>query len=116
MLQIMGTAILILLVLLGITELCRILVRFFLQVDQEQEMCLTLRFYGHREDAEYRLRSAAAQLRWTNGRKNCEIRCIDCCMDMETRKVCEILARKYPVIHILHEDGTAGVQHGRTEI
>ena len=100
MLEIIGTILLLLFAVLGMAETGRILTAFLLRPKKKGKVSVEVRFCGHNEEAEYILRSAIARMRWMGGREEKEILCIDEGMDPETRKVCEILARRYPIVHI----------------
>lgn len=108
MLEIIGTVLLLFFAVLGIAECCRILTGFLLRPEGKGKVTMRLQFCGHNEEAEYILRSAIARMRWMNGSEEKEILCIDNGMDPETRKICEILAQRYPIVHICEENGTYG--------
>ena len=104
MLEIIGTVLLLFFTVLGIAESGRVLTGFLLRPKKKGKITLEVRFCGHYEEAEYILRSAIARMRWMGGSEEKEILCIDEGMDPETRKVCEILARRYPIVHICRKE------------
>lgn len=56
---------------------------------------------GKCENAEYILRSAAAKVKWiSRGRNDCVI-CLDCCMDNETKRICQKICRDYGFAKLL---------------
>ncbi len=84
----------------GICESCRSIVRFFTKSDNDREILLIEPIYQKQEDAEYILRSAAQRVKWMGKNGPDRVICIDCNMDSETRKMCEIVQRDYPFIEL----------------
>lgn len=108
MLDIWGTGLLIFFAIVGMAECCRAFVWFLLRPEKQNTVTVRLYFKGHREDAEYILRRAVARVHWMRSAE--EILCVDGGMDAETRKICEIVARKYPFVHICEENACTARQ------
>lgn len=84
-----GTVLLVLLASVGLVEIVRSILFFFLSGREESGFVMVVPLCGHEEEAEYLLRSAAVKTRWMSGIKRRRVICLDCGMDGETRAVCE---------------------------
>lgn len=84
----------------GITELCRLALFWLTRPRREEKITVLVCVCGSDKRVEYRLRGALARLRWLRHTGRRELLCVDCGMDMETRKVCETFARANPVMRL----------------
>ena len=90
-----GTVLLVLLAAAGLVEIIRSIIFFFLSEKDESGFIMIVPVYGHDEEAEYLLRSAAVKTKWISGMKKRRVICLDCGMDAETRAVCERICALY---------------------
>jgi hypothetical protein len=99
MFEIVVRIIFVLFALVGIAEVFRLLLFWLFKTKKPGRFCLVLSFRGHDEEAEIALRSAMERVKWM-GCGDIGIFCVDCGMDGETRRICELLAEEYPQIRI----------------
>lgn len=97
-------ALLLVLALLGITEVIRMIAYWSSASEEESKMLIVVPLYGHTEEAEWILRSALRQFNWSEYEKCNEIICVDYGMDDETKEICRKICNKYDGIRILQPD------------
>lgn len=97
MLQLIMKILIAVFALVGILELYRVFLLWFLKTDNPGKLCLVVPVCGHDEEAEFTLRTAAERARWI-GRGETQIICADCGMDEETRRICELMTEDFPEI------------------
>ena len=85
---------------IGICELCRGIVRIFTKSSYDREIILIEPICKKQEDAEYLLRSAAQRVKWMGKNAPDRVICLDCNMDEETKKLCQIVCKDYPFIEM----------------
>lgn len=73
----------------------------------ENVVWVPVSFQGHVENAEMQLRQAVHRLQTWPGDK--VLLCIDCGMDEETRRVCELFAQDFPVCRVVTPDEVASL-------
>ena len=86
--EILGSALLVLLCLTGLTALLQALNRWLLSPGKEHEMVMLVPVRGTQPDAEQLLRGAIQRLRAMGGADRKTLLCVDCGMDPATRDVC----------------------------
>ena len=97
--------ILVILAIVGICDILRMAVLFFIDAGQKKEYSyLVIPIYGFCEDIEDKIRASAAKLRWCDSCCAKRIICLDCGMDTETRRICEKTASDYSFISIVDID------------
>ena len=92
--------ILILLAIVGLTEIFRLLSFRFLRTRNRGTLYWVISFSGHDEEAELALKNALEHLRWL---------CVDRGMDEETRKVCRIISSENLDVHICKPEELAEI-------
>ena len=90
----------IILAIIGLIDLVRMVALFFLRTESDKNMLFVIPIEGHNEEAEALLRHAAARIKWFGGGRFRKIVCLDCGMDAETRKICELVCKDYPFFEI----------------
>ena len=90
----------IILAIIGLIDLVRMVALFFLRTESDKNMLFVIPIEGHNEEAEALLRHAAARVKWFGGGRFRKIVCLDCGMDAETRKICELVCKDYPFFEI----------------
>ncbi|MCI8497177.1 MAG: hypothetical protein HFE85_02850 [Clostridiales bacterium] len=98
-----GQIVLLILVLLGLVYLMRLLMMKLLSPGQENDFLVLVPVYGHREDVELMLRSAAARARWF-GKRRMIVTVLDCGMDEETENLCRRLCRELRCAQIVSRE------------
>ena len=88
----------------GIVSCLRGAVWLLMRPLKDSETVIRVYMNGKSEDVEFTLRAAVNRIRWLCGNApGGKILCIDRGMDAESRRICEILSEKYPVIRIVEE-------------
>ena len=90
----------IILAIIGLIDLVRMVALFFLRTESDKNMLFVIPIEGHNGEAEALLRHAAARVKWFGGGRFRKIVCLDCGMDAETRKICELVCKDYPFFEI----------------
>lgn len=88
----------------GICESLRGLVRFFTKSKDEKEIILIEPICNKQEDAEFLLRSAAQRVRWMGQNGPDKVICLDCNMDDETKRLCQMVCSDYPFMELYTKD------------
>lgn len=92
--------ILIILATIGLVEIVRAIVFMLFKTREENEIMILVPIYGHNEEAEILLRSAATRVSWFSGLKKQKVVCLDLGMDSETRKICDIISTEYEFMEV----------------
>lgn len=92
-------AVFVLFAIVGIAEVFRVVLFRMLRTKKPGKLYLVLSFQGHDEEAELALRGAIERVKYTMCGE-ISLVCVDCGMDAETRRICEILAKEYPQIRL----------------
>lgn len=95
MFEIICKIIFVLLAVVGIADIFRILMLWFLRTKKEGKLYLVISIHGHEEESEMILSSAIERLKLIPG-KDKKLICLDKGMDEETRKVCGIIHAQTP--------------------
>lgn len=95
MLYIIRDIILVLLAIIGLAEVARVIVLFFMRSKKDKDVILVVPISGHDEEAEIVLRHAAARVKWVSGGRFRKVVCLDCGMDEETKKICSLVCGDY---------------------
>lgn len=98
MLQIIFSALGLFLFVLGCIELARI-INLSIYKSKNKNLMLLVTIDSKDTDVEFLLRSAIAKSKWM-GLDYKRIICLDCGMDEESRKICEIIIKDYPSIEL----------------
>lgn len=104
MLEWLGNIAVVLLGLIGVTEVVRLIVFWMLSPGRGVKMLIVVPVFGHDEEAEFVLRSAAQRAKWMGGKDEKRVLCVDCGMDEETRHVCELVCREYRFMELVTPD------------
>ncbi len=88
------------LVILGLVELFRMAAFQLLRTKGENDIMIIVPVYGHNEEAELLLRSAAARIKWTGGMSQQRVVCLDCGMDEETKEICDTISKDYSFMDV----------------
>lgn len=104
MLDIFSKAVIGFLAILGLADLCRLLVFWLFQSPERQKRTMVMAIKGHDEAAEYKIRSAAEQIHWRTQGDAREVLCVDCGMDAQTREICEKLTEAYPAVRLCNQE------------
>ena len=88
------------LMIIGLVDVFRMLCGWLFKTKLNGKLWYVLTVSGHEEEAEIALRGAANRLKWTPGRDEKCICCVDLGMDEETREICRKAARDCPGIHL----------------
>ncbi len=83
--------ILILLAIVGLTEVFRLLAFHFLRTRNRGKLFWVLSFQGHDGEAELALKNALEHLRWLDSTQEKLVLCVNRGMDEETREVCRVV-------------------------
>ena len=101
MLKLLCLGICVFLMVLGLIETIKsIIVKVMSPKDYMENSTIVIPVKKHREEVEFLLRSAICKVLWENPRKNTSIICLDCGMDYETRKICELMCKDYEFIKL----------------
>jgi hypothetical protein len=84
------------LAVIGTVEVIRAVWRCILKTKNQGKLVLMLPLTGHEEQAEAIIRSAMDRTDWIGG--GAQVVCLDCGMDIETRRICEIICADNPEI------------------
>lgn len=101
--------ILILLAIVGLTEIFRLLSFRFLRTRNRGTLYWVISFSGHDEEAELALKNALEHLRWLDSTQEKWVLCVDRGMDEETRKVCRIISSENLDVHICKPEELAEI-------
>ncbi len=85
---------------IGVCEFCKGIIKTITRSKSENGIILIEPIFQKQEDAEYLLRSAAQKVKWMGKYAPDRVICLDCNMDSETRKLCEMVCREYPFIEL----------------
>ncbi len=85
---------------IGLTELCRVVLFWLIRPRKEEKMTVLVCVSGKDDTVEYRIRGALEKLRWMRHGGQKEILCVDCGMDAETRQICEAFANAHPCVRL----------------
>ena len=96
--------ILIILSIIGVSEVCRRIIFSMTSEKASENQLIVIPIKGHCENAEHILRTAAQRMKWIGGYNGQEIICLDCQMDNETRKICELVCCDYDFIKIYSKE------------
>ena len=108
LLEWLGNIIVVLLGLVGITEVVRLIVFWMLSQGRGEKMLIVVPVTGRDEEAEFVLRSAAQRVKWMGGKDEKRVLCVDCGMEEETRRVCETICREYRFMEIVTPEELGG--------
>ena len=86
--------ILVLLAIVGLTEVFRLLSFRLLRTKNCGRVYWVLSFRGHDKEAELALKNAVEHLRWLDSAQERLVLCVDRGMDEETRRVCRCICRE----------------------
>lgn len=103
MLEILFKIVFVLFAVLGMVEAFRLFLFWLLKTKNPGKLCLVVSISGHDEDAELVLRSACERIRWLPDGKT-ELIVVDCGMDEETRRICEMACLDLPEIRLCRPD------------
>lgn len=103
MLDIISKIILVLFVIIGLTEFCRVLIMWLYKPRHANTITLVVPIWGHEEDAEFILKSAVEKIKWMGGPEQKQLICLDYDMDDETKAICKTICNRYPFVEICTE-------------
>lgn len=96
--------ILIILSIIGVSEVCRRIIFSMTSEKTSENHLIVIPIKGHCENAEHILRAAAQRMKWIGGCNGQGIICLDCQMDKETRKICELVCFDYDFIKVYSKE------------
>lgn len=96
--------ILIILSIIGVSQICRRIIFSMTSEKLSENPFIVIPIKGRCESAEHILRAAAQRMKWIGGYNGQEIICLDCQMDNETRKICELVCCDYDFIKIYSKE------------
>ena len=99
--EILGSALLVLLCLTGLTALLQALNRWLLSPGKEHEMVMLVPVRGAQPDAEQLLRGAIQRLRAMGGADRKTLLCVDCGLDDETQEICARFCADRPGMKVI---------------
>lgn len=88
---------------LGMVEAFRLFVFWLLKTEKPGKLYLVVPMGGHDEEAELVLRSACERVRWLPG-GGAELLLVDCGMDEETRRICDMTCADLPELQFCRPD------------
>ena len=94
---------------IGICECCSAIVRLFTKSGKGNEIILIEPICNKQEDAEYLLRGAAQRVKWMGKNGPDRVICLDCNMDEETKKLCQMVCKDFPFIEMCTRDEIADI-------
>jgi hypothetical protein len=109
MLDIIAKTGIVILVIVGLVETCRVVILRILRPHRKQVMYMIVPLQGHNEEAEYILRCAAERVQWLGGTEEKMLICLDCGMDEETRSISDRLCRDYSFMSICSAEEMNGL-------
>ncbi len=101
MLYIIRDIIFIILAIIGLVQIARSVVLFFMRSKKDGDVIMVVPIHGHDEEAEIVLRHAAARVKWVSGGRFKKVVCLDCGMDDETKKICDTVCRDYEFMELM---------------
>lgn len=104
MLDIISKIFIVLFVIIGLTEFCRVLIMWLYKPRHAKKLTMIVTMGGHEEDAEFIMKSAVEKLRWMGGPEQKQLICLDIGMDDETKEVCQMICSRYPFVEICNVD------------
>lgn len=90
--------------IIGICEFCRGIVQGITKSKDDKEIILIEPIFQKQEDAEYLLRSAAQKVMWMGRFAPDRVICLDCNMDKETKRLCQMVCNEYPFMELYTKD------------
>ncbi len=84
-----------LLMIIGLTDVFRMLCNWLLKTRVKGKIVYFLPLSGHSEEAEIALRGAVNRLRWFSGKEEKKVICVDCGVDKETEEVCRKMTEEF---------------------
>lgn len=88
------------LIILGLVEVVRIVTLMVIDSKKDKDATIIVPVSGHNEKIEFILRSIIMKAKWEEEYKNSKIMCVDCAMDDETRKICDMLCKDYEFLEV----------------
>ncbi len=85
----------VLFIIIGFVDLIRSLTFLFLKIRGCSTNIIIIPIKGHNERAEFLLRSAVAKIKWLTPFEKSHLICLDCGMDEETKKICNLICNDY---------------------
>ena len=104
LLEWLGNIIVVLLGLVGITEVVRLIVFWMLSPGRGEKMLIVVPVTGRDEEAEFVLRSAAQRVKWMGGKDEKRVLCVDCGMEEVNTPCLRNNLQRVP----FHRDSNAG--------
>lgn len=108
MFEIIIKVIFVLFAIYGIVSSFRIFLFWLLKTQKPGKFYLIISMSGHNEEAELILRSAYERVQWLPDRE-AKVLVVDCGMDDETRRICEITAFDFPEIQLCFPEEIEGI-------
>lgn len=104
MLYIVRDIVFILLAIIGIADVARIVILFFLHSKQDKTVALVVPIEEHTEDIEHLLRSTAAKISFMGRNRWEKVICLDCGADAETKTICKKICTEFPYMEFLPKE------------
>ncbi len=95
MLYIIRDLMFIFLSIIGIIEIVRAVVLYFMKTKNDNDVFIVVPVYGHNDSVEILLRHTAARVKWFGGTRINKVLCLDCNTDNETKTICKKICDEY---------------------
>lgn len=89
---------------IGVCEFCKGIIKTITKSENKNGIILIEPICNKQEDAEFLLRCAAQKVKWMGKSRPDRVICLDCNMDEETKRLCEIVCKDYPFIELYTKD------------
>ncbi len=86
--------------LIGLFQVCRGIAQAVSKSRDDKEIILIEPICRHQENAEFLLRNAAWKVMWMGRFAPDKVICLDCNMDKETKRLCNLVCKEYPFMQI----------------
>lgn len=88
----------------GVCSFCKGIINTITKSKNENGIILIEPIFEKQEDAEFLLRNAAQRVKWMGKYGPDKIICLDCNMDSETKKLCQMVCRDFPFIELYSKE------------
>ncbi|GHU82325.1 hypothetical protein AGMMS50284_4010 [Clostridia bacterium] len=95
---------LILLAIVGICEVARAIILFFLDSKHDESIVIVVPITCHMEDAEHLLRGTAAKVRFMGIRRFKKVICLNLDADEETKTICNKICSEFPFMEFTEKN------------
>ena len=101
MIKIIFGLICIIFMIFGIVDIVKFILLSTMKIPKNSvNPAMVIPIHGHHSDIEQIIRGIINQLKWMNNHNKTRVICLDCGMDSETKRICEILCSEYSCLEI----------------